>query len=78
MPCRGGEPDFAYWTDDAKIPAKYPARPHFVAQAEKNLLPVKDCIHFYIDSEDILPGVTVPSAPGQTASRSIFMLQLGR
>src|SRR6516162_8481737 len=27
-----GEPDFAYWTDDSKIPANYPARPHFLAR----------------------------------------------
>ena len=34
-----GEADFDYWTDDSKIPANYPARPHFLNQARKNLLP---------------------------------------
>ena len=72
-----GEPDFAYWTDDSKIPANYPARPHFLAQAQKNLLPVKDRIHFYKDNEEILPGITVLSAPGHTVSHSIFMINSG-
>jgi glyoxylase-like metal-dependent hydrolase (beta-lactamase superfamily II) len=72
-----GEPDFAYWTDDSKIPVKYPGRPHFLAQAQKNLLPVKDRTHFYKDNEEILPGITVLSAPGHTISHSIFMINSG-
>ena len=72
-----GQPDFDYWTDDAKIPANYPARPHFLGQARKNLLPVKDRIHFYKDNEQILPGITVLSAPGHTVSHSIFMIEAG-
>jgi glyoxylase-like metal-dependent hydrolase (beta-lactamase superfamily II) len=72
-----GEADFAYWTDDSKIPANYPARPHFLDQARKNLLPVKDRIHFYKDNEEILPGITVLSAPGHTVSHSIFMINSG-
>jgi len=44
-----GEADFDYWTDDAKIPSDYPARPHFLGQARKNLLPIKERIHFYKD-----------------------------
>jgi glyoxylase-like metal-dependent hydrolase (beta-lactamase superfamily II) len=72
-----GEPDFAYWTDDSKIPADYPARPHFLGQARKNLLPVKDRIHFYNDHEEILPGVTALAAPGHTVSHSIFMISAG-
>jgi glyoxylase-like metal-dependent hydrolase (beta-lactamase superfamily II) len=72
-----GEPDFAYWTDDSKIPSDYPARPHFLAQARKNLLPVKDRIHFYKDNEEIIPGITALSAPGHTVSHSIFMINSG-
>jgi glyoxylase-like metal-dependent hydrolase (beta-lactamase superfamily II) len=72
-----GEPDFAYWTDDSRIPADYPARPHFLAQARKNLLPVKERIHFYRDNEEILPGITALSAPGHTVSHSIFMINSG-
>ena len=72
-----GEADFNYWTDDAKIPANYPARPHFLGQARKNLLPVKERIHFYKDNEEILPGVTVLAAPGHTVSHSIFMIHSG-
>jgi glyoxylase-like metal-dependent hydrolase (beta-lactamase superfamily II) len=72
-----GEADFNYWTDDAKIPANYPARPHFLAQARNNLLPVKDAVHFYKDNEQILPGVTALSAPGHTVSHTIFMIESG-
>lgn len=72
-----GEADFNYWTDDSKIPANYPARPNFLAQARKNLLPVKDRIHFYKDHEEILPGITALSAPGHTVSHSIFMINSG-
>jgi glyoxylase-like metal-dependent hydrolase (beta-lactamase superfamily II) len=70
-----GEADFNYWTDDAKIPANYPARPHFLNQARKNLLPVKDSVHFYKDNEQILPGVTALAAPGHTVSHTIFMIE---
>lgn len=72
-----GEADFNYWTDDSKIPADYPARPHFLDQARKNLLPVKDRIHFYKDNEEILPGITALAAPGHTVSHSIFMINSG-
>ena len=70
-----GEADFNYWTDDSKIPSNYPARPHFLDQARKNLLPVKDGIHFYKDNEQIIPGVTALSAPGHTVSHTIFMIE---
>jgi glyoxylase-like metal-dependent hydrolase (beta-lactamase superfamily II) len=72
-----GEPDFAYWTDDSKIPSNYPARPHFLDQARKNLLPVKDRTTFYKDNQEILPGVTALSAPGHTVSHTIFMINSG-
>jgi glyoxylase-like metal-dependent hydrolase (beta-lactamase superfamily II) len=72
-----GQPDFDYWTSDTKIPSNYPARPHFLDQARKNLLPVKDRIHFYKDNEAILPGVTALSAPGHTVSHTIFMIEAG-
>jgi glyoxylase-like metal-dependent hydrolase (beta-lactamase superfamily II) len=72
-----GEADFNYWTDDSKIPPNYPARPHFLEQARKNLLPVKDAVHFYKDNEQILPGVTALSAPGHTVSHTIFMIDSG-
>jgi glyoxylase-like metal-dependent hydrolase (beta-lactamase superfamily II) len=72
-----GEADFNYWTDDTKIPGNYPARPHFLEQARKNLLPVKDAVHFYKDNEQILPGITALSAPGHTVSHTIFMIEQG-
>jgi glyoxylase-like metal-dependent hydrolase (beta-lactamase superfamily II) len=72
-----GQPDFDYWTSDSKIPADYPARPHFLNQAQRNLLPVKDRVHFYKDNEQILPGITALSAPGHTVSHTIFMIESG-
>ncbi len=72
-----GEPDFAYWTDDAKIPSDYPARAHFLAQARKNLLPLKNRITFYKDEQEILPGITALAAPGHTVSHSVFMINSG-
>ena len=72
-----GEPDFAYWTDDGKIPADYPVRARFLGQARKNLLPVKDRITFYKNEQEILPGVTALSAPGHTVSHTVFMINSG-
>ena len=72
-----GQPDFDYWTDDAKVPADYPARARFLLQARKNLLPVKDRIHVYTDGEEILPGITALAAHGHTVSHTIFMINSG-
>ncbi len=72
-----GEADFAYWTDDTKIPANYPARPNFLKQAQKNLLPVRDRITFYKNEQEILPGVVALSAPGHTVSHTVFMISSG-
>ena len=68
------ESDFTYWTDDSVIPSDYPARPHFLAQARDNLLPVKDKLHFFKDNEEFLPGITAIAAPGNTVGHTIFML----
>jgi len=72
-----GQGDFDYWTDDAKIPANSPARANFLAQARRNLLPVRDRLTFYRDGQEILPGVTALAAPGHTVSHSIFMVNAG-
>jgi glyoxylase-like metal-dependent hydrolase (beta-lactamase superfamily II) len=72
-----GEADFDYWTDETKVPDDYPGRVHFLNQARRNLLPVKDALHFYRDNEQILPGITALSAPGHTVSHSIFMIESG-
>jgi glyoxylase-like metal-dependent hydrolase (beta-lactamase superfamily II) len=68
------ESDFKYWTDDSVIPADYPARPHFLAQARNNLLPLQEKIHFFRDHEEFLPGITALSAPGHTVGHTIFMI----
>ncbi len=72
-----GQADYDYWTDDAKVPATYPARANFVRQAQRNLVPLRERIIFYRDGQEILPGVTVLAAPGHTVSHSIFMINAG-
>lgn len=72
-----GQPDFDYWTDDVKIPSNNPARANILGTTRKNLLPVKNRIHFYKDHELILPGITALSAPGHTVSHTIFMVESG-
>lgn len=72
-----GQPDFDYWTDDSKVPSNYPARANFLAQAKRNLLPLRERITFYRDGQEILPGITALAAPGHTVSHSIFMINQG-
>lgn len=69
--------DFDYWTDDARVPANYPVRDQFVAQARNNLLPNRDRMHFFRDGEEFLPGVTALAAPGHTVGHTIFMISAG-
>ncbi len=69
--------DFDYWTNDATIPATYPARKDFLGQAQKNLLPNRDRIHYFKDGEQFLPGITAMAAPGHTVGHTIFMIQSG-
>lgn len=67
--------DFDYWTDDAHVPSNYPARKDFLGQAQKNLLPNRDRIHYFKDGEEFLPGITALAAPGHTVGHTIFMIQ---
>ena len=69
--------DFDYWTSDAMVPANYPARKDFLGQAQKNLLPNRDRIHYIKDGEEFLPGITAMAAPGHTNGHTIFMIQSG-
>ena len=73
-----GQPDFAYWTDDAKVPVNTPARANFLRQAQKNLLPLQDRMTFYRDGQEILPGITAMAAPGHTVSHTVFMIHSGQ
>ena len=61
--------DFEFWIDEGKMgsPLK-----DFIIQARKNLLPVRDRLVFFKDGQEILPGVTVISAPGHTVGHTIF------
>ncbi|MGY2050440.1 MBL fold metallo-hydrolase [Methylobacterium sp. JK268] len=72
-----GQADFDYWTSEETVPANAPARERFIAQARKNLLPLRDRIRFYKDGEQILPGITALAAPGHTVSHTIFMIEAG-
>lgn len=69
--------DFDYWTNDAIVPAAYPVRKDFLGQAQKNLLPNRDRMHFFKDGEEFLPGITALAAPGHTVGHTIFMIQSG-
>jgi glyoxylase-like metal-dependent hydrolase (beta-lactamase superfamily II) len=64
--------DLEFWTDEklAGGPLK-----SFLAQAKKNLLPVRDRIVFIKDGQEFLPGITAIGAPGHTVGHTIFNIQ---
>jgi glyoxylase-like metal-dependent hydrolase (beta-lactamase superfamily II) len=66
--------DLEFWTDEklAGGPLK-----SFLAQAKKNLLPVRDRIVFFKDGQEFLPGITAIAAPGHTVGHTIFNIQSG-
>jgi glyoxylase-like metal-dependent hydrolase (beta-lactamase superfamily II) len=66
--------DLEFWTDEklAGGPLK-----SFLAQAKKNLLPVRDRIVFFKDGQEFLPGITAIAAPGHTVGHTIFNIQAG-
>ncbi len=66
--------DLEYWTDEklAGGPLK-----SFLAQAKKNLLPVRDRVVFIKDGQEFLPGITAIGAPGHTVGHTIFNIQSG-
>src|SRR4029079_14431772 len=66
--------DYDYWTDEGKLGGPYK---DFIVHARKNLLPVKDRLVFYKDTQEILPGVTALAAPGPTVGHTIFMVNSG-
>jgi glyoxylase-like metal-dependent hydrolase (beta-lactamase superfamily II) len=65
--------DFDFWTDEAKTGDLK----SFLAQARKNLLPVRDRLIFYRDGQEFLPGVTAVAAPGHTVGHTIFNIEAG-
>jgi len=66
--------DLEFWTDEklAGGPLK-----SFLAQAKKNLLPVRDRVVFIKDGQEFLPGITAIGAPGHTVGHTIFNIQAG-
>lgn len=66
--------DYDYWTDEKTVPKPFKA---FLDQAQRNLVPNKDRIHFIKDGEEILPGVHAMAAPGHTVGHTIFMIDQG-
>jgi glyoxylase-like metal-dependent hydrolase (beta-lactamase superfamily II) len=65
--------DFEFWTDEAKT-GDFKS---FLAQARKNLLPVRDRLIFFKDGQEFLPGVTAIAAPGHTVGHTVFHIQSG-
>ena len=66
--------DFDYWTDEQKVG---PSLKDFLNTARKNLLPVRDRMHFFKNEQEFLPGITALSAPGHTVGHTIFMINSG-
>ena len=66
--------DLEFWTDEklAGGPLK-----SFLAQAKKNLLPMRDRVVFIKDGQEFLPGITAIGAPGHTVGHTIFNIQSG-
>jgi glyoxylase-like metal-dependent hydrolase (beta-lactamase superfamily II) len=66
--------DLEFWTDEklASGPLK-----SFLAQAKKNLLPVRDRVVFIKDGQEFLPGITAIGAPGHTVGHTIFNISSG-
>ena len=65
--------DLEFWTDETKTGDLK----SFLAQARKNLLPVRDRIVFFKDGQEFLPGITAIGAPGHTVGHTIFNIQSG-
>ncbi len=72
------QPDFDFWTDEAKLAVKDPAymKP-FVEGARRNLLPNRDRIVFIKDGQEFLPGIQAMAAPGHTVGHTIYMITSG-
>ena len=66
--------DLEFWTDEklAGGPLK-----SFLAQAKKNLLPMRDRVVFIKDGQEFLPGITAIAAPGHTVGHTIFNISSG-
>ena len=66
--------DFDFWTDEKLAGGPLKA---FLAQAKKNLLPVRDRIVFIKDGQEILPGITAIAAHGHTVGHTVYMISSG-
>ena len=63
--------DYDYWTNEATVGPKLKS---FYDQANQNLTPNKDRIHFVKDHEEFMPGITALYAPGHTVGHTVFMI----
>ena len=66
--------DFDFWTDESKAGGPLKS---FIAQARKNLLPVRDRTVFIKDGQEFLPGITAIAAHGHTVGHTVFMISSG-
>jgi glyoxylase-like metal-dependent hydrolase (beta-lactamase superfamily II) len=66
--------DYDYWTNESTVGPKLKS---FYDQANQNLTPNRDRIHFVKDHEEFLPGVTALYATGHTVGHSVIMINSG-
>ena len=67
--------DFDFWTDESKAGGPLKS---FIAQARKNLLPVRDRTVFIKDGQEFLPGITAIAAHGHTVGHTDLHDLIGR
>jgi glyoxylase-like metal-dependent hydrolase (beta-lactamase superfamily II) len=65
------ESDVTFWTDESKAGGPLKS---FIAQARKNLLPIRDRLKYFKDGQEFLPGITAMAAPGHTVGHTIYMV----
>jgi glyoxylase-like metal-dependent hydrolase (beta-lactamase superfamily II) len=67
--------DLEFWTDEAKL--KIAEIKDFVAGTRAQLLPNRDHIQFFKDSQEFLPGIQAMAAPGHTVGHTVFLITSG-
>jgi glyoxylase-like metal-dependent hydrolase (beta-lactamase superfamily II) len=65
------EEEFKHWTDESRLNSDFGVQ---VANARKNLLPVKDRLSFFKDGQEFLPGVQAMAVPGHTMGHHCFIV----
>jgi glyoxylase-like metal-dependent hydrolase (beta-lactamase superfamily II) len=66
------EPDFAFWTDEAKLAND--AIKMMIQGARRHLLPNRDRMVFVTDGQEILPGIQAMATPGHTVGHTVYII----